>query len=349
MSVQRRRLARPEAGAADGVAVRDFCHVPAVDEQTTLCHEELYLTYDNGPAIRVLHPRRQGREALGPHAFEDQMPVWQNLLIEHQTGAFQTIQYGTEPETTLLIMQNESYNAVPVLAALSGTDENVETFAYCHPATNHHHARSLLPGFSTYYAITSILSYLRGSATAPKHHIYAVRLPNILELQALIEEAWKVHDINTYALTQTGGILNTRKYIATSEAETLFRLLNIPCWTMRLVSSRKRKQLAVDLLMDRIGRYFAQERHDAPLGPPPVFLHFHGHSMVVVGFEVWRKRTGSINGHEIRLPDLRELVVFKSAVSKHAKGLDEYRLSRYQLERYGAFEMIFLEDPRCWL
>jgi zinc finger-containing ubiquitin peptidase 1 len=377
------RQSRPEASATDGVQVRDFCPEmpddPASHDfndnasaSTLVSAETLHLTYDNGRIMRIPRVRLQGRNVLGPHAFETQMPAWQKHLLLYQTGSLKTVHYGTEPAITLLITRNESLNTIPALAALSAADPNVTFSAYSHPATNHYHKRLFLPGFCGYHSISSLLSYLRGAAHAPKHHIYATRIPSIPELQSLIEEGWNAN-INAHARTETGGILGTRKYIGTSEAETILRLLAVPCWTMRLVS-RKGTPRACDVLMDRVGKYFS--RNDGRkggdpllLGPAPVFLQFHGHSVVIVGFEKWRQRVRRAkSGFLMSLPDLNELVVFNSAVERQrvvekvrdgkvpegkiaecVEVLGKYRLSRYELEKYRAFELIFLEDPRFWL
>lgn len=218
-----------------------------------------------------------------------------------------------------------------------------------------------------------LLSYLRGCATAPKHHIYALRLPNILELQSLITEGWTAHNINRYALTETGGLLGTRKHIGTGEATTLLHLLGIPHWTIHLQTSRGAR--ACDVLLAHASRYFTSDTNGNPLGKPPIYLQYHGHSVVIIGIETRtrrRRRSAAINGHSVALPHFDGLAVFNCARSTPdavrkirdggigagpakidgcaaRKALKGYRLSRNELQRYGAFDLVFLEDPRLGL
>lgn len=222
-------------------------------------------------------------------------------------------------------------------------------------------------GFCGYHSISMILSYLRGCSTAPKHHVYSVRIPNILELQDLIEEGWK-RGINDRASIETGGLRGTRKYIGTSEAETVLRVLNIPCWTIQLKTYKGTQ--ACDVLMSHVEKYFAYEAtNDNPLGKAPIYLQYPGHSVVIIGFETWKQRKAFINRvGMIDLPHLSELVVFNCSfpaqdgikkirdgrvpteqLKKHLPAMAGFRLSRYELEKYGAFELVFLQDPKLFL
>ena len=251
--------------------------------------------------------------------------------------------------------------------ACRGSHLDTVSFGYCHPATNHFHKRASLSGFCGYHSISSLLSYLRGCSTAPKHHRYATHLPNILEIQDIIEEGWRA-GINSKALLQTGGIRGTRKYIGTSEAETCLKTLNVHCYVMCIQSNKEK--MACDQVMERLERYFMREPAigENMLGKPPVYFQYSGHSTVVVGFETWKERKLVVPGVvQMASEHLTELVVFDSArpaTEEVRKVRDEampfeklkaflpvmagYRVSRYELQKYDRFELVFLEDPKLF-
>jgi len=70
-----------------------------------------------------------------------------------------------------------------------------------------------------------LISYIRG-AKAVGHENFPRKIPSILKLQDLIENAWD-EGYNTAGRIETGGIRLTRKYIGTSEAQALFLSLSI--------------------------------------------------------------------------------------------------------------------------
>lgn len=72
------------------------------------------------------------------------MPAWQKQLIKDQNGIIKTLQYGPEPEITLLIMSNESYNIIPALQLLSGADPNVKRLVF-QTFRTHHDDHQLTP------------------------------------------------------------------------------------------------------------------------------------------------------------------------------------------------------------
>lgn len=236
---------------------------------------------------------------------------------------------------------------------------NGNSFVFCHPAVNHIANRPRQGGFCGFHSITMMLSYLRGCGTAPKHPIYSSALPNILEIQELIENAWAI-GIHSQAKLETGGIIGTRKYIGTPEAHACLQILDVPCFTEVIDSSRITGQ-ACDAVIDRIKTYFLENKpKDNILGKPPVYFQRKGHSMVIVGFETWRERKLHYPGIGlVDSPHLDNLIVFDCAVpvpdaikalrdgqnvnEKRRMGLmSKYRVSRYDLEDDKRFELVFL-------
>jgi hypothetical protein len=112
-------------------------------------------------------------------------------------------------------VQNETPGIIPILAQLSALDRSVKEAYYCHPSTLHVGKTPKEGGFCGYRNIQMVLSYIQG-AKAQGYEEFPGRLPTILKMQDIIEEAWD-KGINEIGRTQTGGIRNTRKYIGTPE------------------------------------------------------------------------------------------------------------------------------------
>lgn len=146
------------------------------------------------------------------------------------------------------------------------------------------------PGYET------IVAAVGGNPSAPERPI-----PNILELQHLIEQAWDA-GFNRRCRTETGGILNTRKYIGTPECKSLLSLLQIPTSFTHIhdVSfpdkTDPRNGLAHEHLFDTVETYFRSHRNNNQHSPtssgrihttkaPPIYFQQPGHSMTIIGLE----------------------------------------------------------------
>ena len=71
-----------------------------------------------------------------------------------------------------------------------------------------------------------LVSYLQGTK-ARDHERFGKNLPGVLRLQEMIEEAWDDGN-DVLARQETGGILNTRKWIGTPEVRALFSFISSP-------------------------------------------------------------------------------------------------------------------------
>jgi hypothetical protein len=80
-------------------------------------------------------------------------------------------------------------------------------------------------GFCGYRNIQMLITYIRGAKASGFEHFHG-KIPSILKLQDLIEQAWDM-GYNSAGKIETGGIRLTRKYIGTPEAQALFLSLSI--------------------------------------------------------------------------------------------------------------------------
>ncbi|KAH9826052.1 zinc finger protein with UFM1-specific peptidase domain protein [Teratosphaeria destructans] len=116
------------------------------------------------------------------------------------------------------------------------------------------------------------------------------KLP-VSQLQVLIEKAWDA-GINAHSREQTGGIVGTRKYVGTSEAEALLLSLGIECTGS--VFSGKTAYLQ---LLDAVELYFSAFPASIPGGKIhktsrlPIFFQRPRHSLTIVGIERFRDGT----------------------------------------------------------
>ncbi|KAI9834874.1 MAG: hypothetical protein M1819_002782 [Sarea resinae] len=142
-----------------------------------------------------------------------------------------------------------------------------------------------------------LVSYILGAQTQG-HDKFNDGNPSILRLQDLIEDAW-AKDINVEGKTETGGILGTRKYIGTPEAQALFRGLGIPCkvgaygdtpggfcaWEALLASVQQYFRLdAKDSQPTSSATLSSSKVHQTSL--PPIYLQRPHHSLTIVGIEI---------------------------------------------------------------
>jgi hypothetical protein len=136
------------------------------------------------------------------------------LEIGPKVTSFNRIQ----PDGSLLkvdVVANETSQVIPVLSKLCEQDNSVERAFFCHPAVRHVFKLPGEGGFCGYRNIQMLVSYIKDSRT-DGHEKFPGRLPSILTLQDMIEQAWDM-DINSAGRIETGGVKGTRKYIGTSE------------------------------------------------------------------------------------------------------------------------------------
>ncbi|RPA83796.1 DUF1671-domain-containing protein [Ascobolus immersus RN42] len=246
------------------------------------------------PSTKQPYVRRLGKSELGPYADEPQMPS--KLRRQLEEGGKVTYRNQLLPNGTLTkvpIISNETQNLIFSMSQLCFADTNVDQAWLCHPGVRHVGKQGKEGGFCGYRNIQMLISYVQ-AVDLPTHPFgpSAKGVPNILKLQDWIEAGWD-EGINDNGRIETGGIRGTRKYIGTSEAQTLFSYHDLPNHAIPFGPSPGQGNLTTQLaLLDFVEAYFKQS---IPPGTPkakvfvtprpPIYYQQRGHSMTIVGIE----------------------------------------------------------------
>ncbi|RMY70788.1 hypothetical protein D0863_05558 [Hortaea werneckii] len=294
---------------------------------------------------------RLGKRELGPYAFEDSMPssVRRRLINDALPRPINAISKSGRLLQDHAI-ENETPDVIPALADLCETDLTNHVAYFCSPVVRHVRKIYCEGNFCGYWSMQMVLSYFQATgslASGTTTTTTTTTLPNVLEMQETIEQAWS-NGIASHGRIETGGIKGTRKWIGTSEAVAYFRQLGIPIEALSFKDDED--ELAVTGLLDYVESYFlaglhgAQERGCSRLTRlAPIYFQRRGHSTVIVGLE--RKKDGA-----------RNLLVFDSsfetsrAIRAKLAGkktqtavdtiLRAYRRSDQSLARYKEFEIM---------
>ncbi|RMZ15148.1 hypothetical protein D0860_01810 [Hortaea werneckii] len=301
------------------------------------------------------HIGRLGKRELGPYAFEDSMPssVRRRLINDALPHPVNTLSKSGRLLQDFSI-ENETPDVIPILADLCASDPINHVAYFCSPTVRHVRKIYCEGNFCGYWSMQMVLSYLQasgalasGSGSGKGARTGTTRLPNVLEMQETIEQAW-ANGIASHGRIETGGVKGTRKWIGTSEAVAFFRQLGIPIEALSFKDDED--ELAVTELLDYVEAYFlggihgAQERGCSRLTQlSPIYFQRRGHSTVIVGLE--REKDGA-----------RNLLVFDSsfetsrairaklAGKKSQTAVDTilraYRRSDQSLARYKEFEIM---------
>ena len=278
-----------------------------------------------------------------------------------------------------------------ILRNLLEQDQGVEMAYLCHSAARYVgkikvKGKDEGDNFCGYHNIQVLISYVHATEVQDPRH-FAGGIPTIWEMQCMIEDAWD-HGFYESSRVQTGGIKGTRKHIGTpevcilaskpigcgkilqtskpwsvvntrltySQAQTLFRSLNIPCRADRFQNMYDGAK-AYERLLDSVELYFSDSVTKSRLesdprvqstGLPPIYLQRPHHSLTVVGIE--KRKSGSRNllvfdpaynpsKEMLRLLNPNSTTnVIKSSISL----IKPYRRGTKYLERYHAFETLRL-------
>lgn len=144
------------------------------------------------------------------------MPLW--LLKQLERGAKVSLVNQIGPAGQVVRVEhvaNEIAGILPVLAHLCEQDAALSKVFLCHPGVKHVVKMSREGGFCGYRNIQMMISFIQATKASGSEY-FPGRIPSILLLQDLIEEAWD-KGINSAGRIETGGIKGTRKYIGTPE------------------------------------------------------------------------------------------------------------------------------------
>lgn len=292
------------------------------------------------------------RSELGPYAHEHQMPGWLRRMLEE--GAKVTVTNRIGVDGTLVRVEsiaNETEDLVPVLARLSQLDRTVERAFYCSPEVRHVCKMPKEGGFCGYRNIQMLVSYIQDAEATGAEH-FPGRLPSILKLQDMIENAWDM-GFNASGRVETGGIRFTRKYIGTPEAQALFMSLDVPCEATAYATTDKVE--GFETMICAVCEYFDDEQTKDNLDKvvitrkPPIYFQHQGHSMTIVGVE--QRLDGIVNLVVFDpmfnpSPALKRLAFSGSnsfRVSEPEKLLKAHRRGGKYLEKYRDFELLKLK------
>lgn len=144
------------------------------------------------------------------------MPEWLRKQLE--LGAKVSILNQISQDGRLVRVENianEFHGIIPVLGQLCEQDPALSRVYLCHPDVTHVVKMAREGGFCGYRNIQMLISYIR-DARSEGHQRFLGRLPSIIQLQDMIENAWD-RGFNQIGRIETGGIRGTRKYIGTPE------------------------------------------------------------------------------------------------------------------------------------
>ncbi|KAM3417946.1 hypothetical protein BST61_g6158 [Cercospora zeina] len=305
------------------------------------------LTRSNLRALQIPRsPGRLGKRELGPYAFEKSMP----------SDVRKALIYGPEPETVQRIgsngalyrhriVPNETAGLPRAIADLCALDENTAATYLCHPSTRHIHKIECEGNFCGFWSCQVLLSYVQHlDREGPQG------MPHVIQMQEVIERAWD-NGICAYGKVQTGGIMNTRKWIGTTEALAFFTQIGVKvdALTFHQGESETGKSAVSDLLHYVEAFYMSgidsAQRHGTSFITqlPPIYFQRFGHSMSIVGLE--RQRNGSRNllvfdsSFKTSKP-MRLLAEGQRAHSTVSDLLKPYRRSDQSLTKWDEFELL---------
>jgi hypothetical protein len=307
---------------------------------------------------RILEPRtpgRLGKRELGPYAFESKMPTEVRRRLVEDTEPREVNRIGRNGKIVREYhIPNETTGLIRVLADLCALEDSTTAAYFCHPSTRHIRKVQCDGDFCGYWSTQMVLTYVQHvNPDGPQ------TLPNVLKMQNYIEQAWD-RGIGSYGRIETGGIVNTRKWIGTHESLAFFTRIGVGADALAFEDGKDRAgNAAVRDLLDHIEAYFMSATDLETHGTshitqlPPIFFQRLGHSMTIVGLE--RKEDGSRNlmvfdsSHATSEP-MKKLVANGRAHSSVRRLLDVYRRSDESLSKWDSFEIIvYVLLHRPWL
>lgn len=314
-----------------------------------------FTTIPTSAKVKTNEVRRLGKADLGPYANEKRMPSWLIRLLEDGAKVTISNKIGHDGKVVKVeIISNETPNLVPVLARLSKLDRKVARAFYCNPFVRHVAKLPNEGGFCGYRNLQMLISYIR-DAQAPGHENFDQRrLPSILRLQDMIEDAWD-QGFNESGRVETGGVRMTRKYIGTPEAQAVLLSLGITAEAMAFSSDNKGG--AYTAMMEGICKHFDDGSEDnntdkvVITDKPPLYFQHQGHSMTVVGVELDVNHRATLivfdpmynPSSTLKKLALGNKLTFSTPVPE--KLLKSHRRDEKYLGRYKAFEMIKVNGP----
>lgn len=243
------------------------------------------------------------------------------------------------------VVENETTDLIPVLADVAALDSGTTATYLCHPSTKHIHKLECDGNFCGYWNIQVLMTYVQHMRPDGPQVV-----PHVIQIQDIIEQAWK-NGTCAYGKIETGGIMNTRKWIGTNEALAFFTQMGVQVEALTFKTSEEYSdRLAVEGLLDYVEAYFMSGEDTAKVHGTsyitqlaPIYFQRVGHSMTIVGIE--RKKDGSRNllifdsTYKTSNP-IRALVRGQRTQSSPDALLRAYRRSDTSLATWDEFEIL---------
>ncbi|KAH8821704.1 peptidase family C78-domain-containing protein [Xylogone sp. PMI_703] len=295
--------------------------------------------------------KRLGKAELGPYAHEKEMPSWLVKLLESDGEVRTTNRLDSSGRIKKVqVPTNYTSGLIPVIAQLLEQDRTTQYAYLCHPAVQHVSKLRREGGFCGYRNIQMLTSHIIGVG-AQGHEYFNGKIPTILDIQKAIEHAWDL-GINTQGRIETGGILGTRKYIGTPDAQAMFSSLSISCDAQAL-RTKKGGPLADQLLYQAVESYFLLGSTDTQSKVrrtelPPIYFQHPGHSMTIIGFEKTRDGSQNLLVFDPMFSDASNVTKLVGQEFTHKSPynlLKAYRRGLDYLGKYQEFELLKLTPP----
>lgn len=271
--------------------------------------------------------KRLSEKELGPYYAESQMPsALFEKLAAHEFKQTQHMDALTGQLYRVNTLSNELRNIMPSIAYLlhclsantADPSPSFHTVTLCHPCIRHVFKTPSEGGFCGYRNAQTLCSFIAGTNWRAAGEQVLTRegkwrakdtdmLPNVPELQQMIEAAWDL-GINSHCRDETGGLVGRRVYIGSPEVQALLLSLSIPAATYSITGVSKKP--AHEALLDAVVRHFRP--YTAPAAAvlveeclatggtlrktvaPPLFLQQPGHSLTIVGYQVHSDNSRSL-------------------------------------------------------
>lgn len=281
---------------------------------------------------------RAGKPDLGPHAFEKEMPAKvRNALIEDSKPRhINRIGSGMKVEPTFYV-PNQTPDLIPIIADLCSASQTTAITYLASPAVCHISRIKCEGEFCGYWNIQMVYSGI--GTKKPANNI--ANVPNVLQIQRVIEDAWS-KGICEVGRTQTGGILNSRKWIGSIEAVAFFVNTNVHVEALFFKS--------LVSMLDYVEAYFASGLDTAKAYGssritqlPAIYFQRRGHSMTCVGLEKNKDGTRTLLVFDpswFTTEAMGRVIEGKSVKSPPESLLKPYRRNEVSLGRFSDFELV---------
>lgn len=266
---------------------------------------------------------RAQKQELGRHAFESAMPASVSRVLQ-QDG-----------------WSNDVHHVIPRLSHLM-RQKHIQSGYVCSAQATLVHRLAREGNDFCGYRNLQMLCLALGLAG---FHDHLRDRCSILDLQAMIEDAWKAGH-NAHGLTETGGIRGTRKHIGTQEVEALLQHLKIPYDARRFVGKDAARKL-----LDFVSTYFSAAANSrasmsgmTETDLMPLFLQRPHHSVTIVGIATLPNNKRTLLVFDPALPrsfGIRTTLKSRLLVRliNKVELLSHCRSESY-LERHSAFEIL---------